>query len=797
MFKSYVKIAIRNVVRNKLFSIINISGLSIALTSCLLILLYIKDELSFDRFHDKNERLFRVTCEVIDRKAGRDQIYGESAAVQGPAFKNAIPEIEDFVRVYERKYLVISGNESYEENALWVDKNFFSVFSFPLIYGDPGSIFNDPHSIVLSEDLAKKYYGRINPLGESLQLEVDKKLVLFKIMGIAKRSPENSSIRFDMLIPFNYYAQLSQNDHGYWHLLNYSTFLLLRPHTDPKIVMAKMKSVYEHEAGEQLQEVKDLGMKFSWGLEPILNMHLDAHVDNEGSIKNESKPIYSYMLSGIAILLLLIACINFINISLAQSLKRSKEIGLRKTIGGNRAQLIQQFLGESFTLCLIAYIAAGLLTYALLPIFNVLANKNLKMEWLLDFRLLGIITALFLLTGFLSGFYPALVLSRLDPADTMQNRMQHAGRNYLAKVLVVFQFAISTFLVIATFFIFFQYHFLTHTDLGYNDKNLIAVNVEGQEGNRQLLSLFKTKFKNLPGVENVSEKMNGRWTTGAKVEGRDIGIDYDAIDEDYLPTLEIPLLLGRNFSRDLPSDTTRSAIINETFAQSMGWKDPIGKMVDLVDGKERHLKIVGMVKDFHFVSLKKRIIPNLFTMDAKAGFGRFLIRLKQGNSTQTLKAIEDVYRGLFPFHPFTCYFVREENLRNYETESRWKQILLYAVILTVFISSIGLLGLTLLSIRKRVKEIGVRKVLGANSWQISFLLTKNYIGLVILAFLIAVPLAWYAVGQWFENFPYHIQMNGWILVIACLCISSIAVLTVGLQALKAAHANPVKSLRTE
>jgi len=797
MVNNYIKISFRNLARNKLLSFIHIFGLAIGLTCCLLSLLYVRDELSFDRFQEKKDQLFRVTCEVIDKKIGRDQTYGEAAAVQGPAFKDGIPEVEDFVRTYETNFLTRSNGEIFDQKALWVDENFFKIFSFPLVYGNSQTVLTDHHAIVLTEPMAKKYFGTINAIGKVLELEIDRKFEPFIVSGIAKRPPENSSVKFDMLIPFSYYANLSKNDRGDWHLLNYSTYLLLRPQADPVAVKAKMKEIYKQRAGEQLAEANSFGLKFIWGLQPFLKMHLDTETVNEGSIKDESKPIYSYILTCIAFFILLIACINFINLTVAQSLKRSKEIGLRKTIGGSRMQLIRQFLGESFVFCFLAFAFAVLLASSLLPLFNELANKQLSLEYLFDPLSLASFGMLFLFTGFAAGFYPALVLSGFRPAASLQNRVYVGGKDFLSRALVVVQFAMATFLIIATLFIYSQYHYLTHTDLGYNDKNLVVVNISGEENNRPLLNLFKSQFSSLTGVENVAEKMDGRWTTSARAEGKEMDVDYDAIDENYLSVLQVPIIQGRNFSKNFPSDSARSVLINEAFAREIGWKNAIGKTIDMVNGKETRLTIIGVVKDYHFASLKNKIMPKLLTMDPKMDLGRFLIRIKPGTTTATLKGIENIYRNLFPFHPFNYYFVEEENLRNYEAENKWKQIIMYSAILTVFISAIGLFGLTMLSIRKRTKEIGIRKVLGASTWQISLLVTRDFFSLVVMALLLAIPGAWIAVSHWLQNFPYHIQMNVWIMIMACVLTLLIALLTVSLQAVKAGNANPVRNLRTE
>src|SRR4030095_4289190 len=385
------------------------------------------------------------------------------------------------------------------------------------------------------------------------------------------------------------YATLSNNDDGDWHLLNYSTYFLIQPNANLATVSDKLNAAYKTYASEELKEITRLGLslKFIWGLQPFLQMHLDDQTANEGAIYDESKPIYSYILTGIALFILLIACINFVNLTVAQSLKRSKEVGLRKVVGSSRAQLIRQFLGESFALCFIAFVLAFILVQALLPLFNELANKKLSLSYLLDLPLIISFVGLFLLTSFAAGFYPAIVMSGFRPAESFKSQSLFNSKNYLSKSLVVLQFALATFLITSTLFIYFQYNFLTHSSLGYNDKNLLVVNINTEGRNKQLLKLFKTEFSSIPGVLSIAERMNGNWNTGAKVDGKDIDINYAGIDESYLSTLEIPLVQGRNFSKDFPSDSANSVIVNEAFVKTLGWSDPIGRTINFLNWEER------------------------------------------------------------------------------------------------------------------------------------------------------------------------------------------------------------------
>jgi putative ABC transport system permease protein len=793
MFKNYFKIAWRNLSRNKALSFINIAGLSIGLACCMLIFLYTKDEVSYDRFHEKKDSLFRLTCDIIE-KDGKQTKFGLAAMVEGPAFKQEVPEIKDFVRVKDDEFIIKNGNETFTEKVLFVDDNFFSVFSFPLVEGNAKTVLSGLNSIVLSKETAIKYFGTAQAIGKTLELDINNKFEPFTVSGIAKESPQNSSIKFKMLLPFKFHEKTDPETGWLW--LSYPTYLVMDPKTNLNVVVAKMQKVYDSKAHDEIIDAAkhgDEGTKFNWGAQPMLQMHLDTKT--EGTT-DASSPVYSYILTGIAIFILLIACINFVNLTVAQSLKRSKEIGIRKVVGGQRSQLVRQFLGESFMLCSIAFVLAIIIAQSVLPLFNNLANKNLSLSYLLDFKLVASFIGLFLLTGVAAGFYPALVLSGFDPVKTLYNRGVFSGKNYLSKSLVVVQFALATFLIITTLFIYAQFDFLTHTDLGYNDKNLLEVTV-GQGRNKPLMDLFKNEFAKQPGVTMVAPRMGGEWVTSARAGGKEFDVKYEHIDENYLPTLQLPLLAGRNFSKDFPADSTHSVLVNEEFAKQAGWKNPIGKTVDFLNGNACNFTVVGIVKDFHFESLKEKIKPQLFSAQQNLPFGKFYIRINPGNIPQTLKSIEKTYRTLIPNHPFQYAYKDDLNYKNYEAENKWKQIISSSAMLTIFISCIGLFGLTMLTVQKRTKEIGVRKVLGASVLQVSALVSRNFIALVLIAFIIAIPAAWYATSSWLQNFAYRINIHWWVFAFAALLTIIIALITVSFQAIKAAIANPVKSLRTE
>ena len=792
MLKSYFLIAWRNIVRNKALSFINIAGLAIGLACCMLIVLYTKDEVSYDRFHANKDQLYRLTCRVIE-KDGRNQKFGIAHMIEGPSFKAEIPEIKDYTRVSEEDFVVKRGAATFNEKAIWADDNFFSVFSFPLISGSAKNVLADLHSLVITDETAIKYFGTTDAVGKTLEFEIDNKFEPFTVTGVAKQSPQNSTIKFGMVLPYKYYEKKDYSDGWLW--LSYPTFFVMDANVNQSLVAAKMQKVYESKAKDQIIDAAKHGTegRFLWGVQPFLEMHLDAETQDT---MNGSDPIYSYILSGIALFILLIACINFINLTVAQSLKRSKEIGIRKVIGGQRKQLIGQFLGESLMLCAIAFALAVALAQLSLPVFNSLANKQLSLGYLLDTKLVLSFTGLFLVTAIAAGFYPALVLSGFDPVKTLYNRTRFTGKNYLSKSLVVVQFALATFLIITTMFIYSQFNYLTHQDLGYNDKNLLELSV-GQGKNQQLMSRFKEAFAKEPGILTVAPRMNGEWETITRANGKDFQVRYEHIDEDYLPTLQVPVIAGRNFSKEFPADSTQSVLVNEAYVKAAGWKEAVGKNIDFLNGGPVTLKVVGVVKDYHYASLKEKIGPQLFSASTQLPFGKFMLRLNPSSIPHTISAIEKIYRNLVPNRPFQYNFKDDLNYKKYEAEERWKKIISFAAVLTVFISCIGLFGLTTLSVQKRTKEIGVRKVLGANVLQLSAMVSKNFVLLVLLAFVIAIPAAWFAVGKWLQNFAYRIDLNWWIFAAAAVITVTIALITVSFQSIKAALVNPVKSLRTE
>jgi putative ABC transport system permease protein len=794
VFKNYFKTAFRNLARNKIYSFINIAGLSIGLACAMLIMLYVKDEVSFDQFHKNVNNIYRV---VSKRKENKISVTG---LLQGPKFTQNVPGIKSFVRVDNRYEDIKTGTDVQSQSLLYVDSNFFSVFTFPLLSGNVESCLKEPHSIVLSEDAAKKQFGTTNAVDKIVMIKEDSTFVPYKVTAVSKRCPQNSSIQFDMLLPFKESDADAKDTHN-WFNSFLNTFVVLNEKANLQTVEKQMQDFYITDAKQTFDEMLKIdGVDpnsvsiGSYFLQPYLDLHLNTELSANNGLTNASNPMYSYLLSGIALFVLLIACINFVNLTVARSVKRAKEIGIRKVVGGDRKQLIMQFLGESFFLCTISFVFAIALAQLLLPLFNDLSNKVLSLSYLLDAKLIAGYITLYLITGLLAGFYPALVLSGYNPVQTLYSRFQIAGKNYLQKSLVVLQFTLASFLIIATFIVYSQFNFLTKTSLGYDDNNLVIVNKNGLT--HAGAAIFKNELLKNANIVGVSVKNAGEWGTGTKnTNGSTVYFTNEIVDENYLPLLKISLMAGRNFSAAFSADSTQSIIVNESFVKAENWKNPIGETINMLGSSNETYRVIGVVKDYHFASLTQKITPQLFAMNGS--YGTYYIKIKPNTATTSLQWIQKTYQQFYPMSSYAYVFKNDENRRQYADIEKWKQIVLFGAILTIFISCIGLFGLSVLSAEKRTKEIGIRKVLGASVQQIVTTLSTDFIKLVVLALIIALPLVYIAANKWLQNYPYRIAISPWIFIGAALLVVSISLITVSFQSIKAAIANPVKSLRTE
>jgi putative ABC transport system permease protein len=796
MIKNYFKTAWRNLKRNKIYSFINIAGLSLGLACAMLIMLYVKDEVSFDRFHKNVNNIYRVVSK--SEQHGQEEEINTSGLLPGPRFTQNVPGIESFVRVQDAVEDIKKGAEVESQSLFYVDSSFFSIFTFPLLSGNPKTCLMEPHSIVLSQDAAKKYFATTDAVGKVLMVKEDTTFVPYKVTAVAKRCPQNSSLQFDVLLPFKESVEDATNTAN-WFSSFLTTYVVLNDKANLQTVENQMQDFFIKDATPTYEALAkkfgftDAKLGTTYFLQPFVDMHLSTDLPANDAASN---PIYSYLLSGIALFVLLIACINFVNLSAARSVRRSKEVGIRKVIGGNRKQLIVQFLGESFLLSTIAFLLAIFLVQLLLPLFNNLANKALSLSYLFDAKLVAAYIILYLITGFLAGFYPALVLSGYDPVQTLYGRFKIAGKNYLQKSLVILQFTLASFLIIATFIIYSQFTFLTKTNLGYDDNNLVIV--KKNRIKHSDAAVFKSELIKNPNIVGISAK-NGGYAQFVARNAIDslIQFAYETVDENYLPLLKIPLVAGRNFSTAFPADSTQSVIVNESFVKTAQWKNPIGETLKFSFDNNKMYRVIGVVKDYHFASLNEKIKPQLFTMKNSNLYGTYYIKIKPRSATSSLQWIQKTFSKFYPMSPYSYTFKIDDNLKQYAGVEKWKQIILFGALLTIFISCIGLFGLSVLSAEKRTKEIGIRKVLGASVRSIVTTLSADFLKLVFIAMVIAIPLAWMAANKWLENYPYRITLNWTLFATGSILVILIALATVSFQAIKAAIANPVKSLRTE
>jgi len=799
-----IKFSIRHLRQNILYSSINIIGLAIGISCVLLAVLYWKDERSYDSFHKKNPNIYRITSNIAESKGDKTHISGGTGQVQGPAFKASVPEVLNYVRVLGGGLGgdVVANQKSIHLQLLFADESFFNLFSFPFLHGNPQTVLQDMNSAVITESAALKLFNSTDVVGKEIQLDADpsaKRLGKpMLITGVVKKIPSNSSIQFELLLPMKF-MQLSFEDKN-WLNAYLSTFVLLNPNADLHVAIQKFNRVYAMNAKDQLAEnIKAYGYDpaISYGLQPITDIHLNPlDISLESGVVNGSNPLFSQLFMGIAVFILLMASINFINISISDSLKRAKEVGVRKITGGSRPQIILLFLSESAMLCGIAFLLAALLTSISLPVFNHLTGKQISRGCFFNAQLIVyFICILLVIIGF-TGFYPAWVLSRFSAKQVLYNKQKLTGRNIFGKSLVVFQFSLAVFLMITTLVYYSQMHFIRTKDLGYNPHELIQSQIPGDREIKPIERFLKNELSKERDIKSVSFG-GGEAMYEVKMKNRNIKAIHKVIDENYLSTMEIPLLAGRNLSPAFRSDSSRSVIVNEAFVKAAGLETPIGELLKTDDNFDKETKtIIGVVKDFHTGSLREPIQPMVMFMNPWYG-GNILVKLEKTHVKEGLSALENAYRKAIPQAVYRYHFLDELNARLYEQEQRWQEIISIATLLSIAICCLGLFGLAHLATHQRIKEIGIRKVLGASVSQIVALFSTSFLKLVLIAILIASPFAWFTMNRWLQDFAYRVTIGAGVFITAGLISVTIALIAVGSQAVQAAAANPVNSLRTE
>lgn len=793
MLKNYFKIAFRNLWKHKVFSLINIMGLSVGMSACLLISMYVNFELTYDAFHSKSDRIYRLVTDVITPS---ETIHaGITSWAFGPTIKQDFPEVEAYARINGGSFLVRKGDIKFQEEAtVFADSSFFRVFDFKLIQGDPKTALKEPLSLVFTEKAAKKYFGDSDPVGQTLLLSGE--ALPAKVTGVMKDIPENSLIKGDMFVSMTTMTQrFNREIDEQWGNFGATTYLLLKPGADSKALEKKLPAYLERRAGKLMRESK---MSYKLFLEPLLDVHLGSERDvaEKGSMSNV------YVFSVVAIFILLIACINFVNLTTARSAERAREVGIRKVVGAAKGLLARQFVSESVLLCLIAFVFSIMLSAALVPLFNNLAGKVIVSGIFDDPSFLLYMLVAAVLIGILAGIYPALVLSSFEPVTVLKGRFTTSIKGVLLrKGLVTVQFAISIALIIATMIVYIQMNYMRNRDLGFSKDQMLVISTEGDPKREA----FKESLRGLTGVKSTaaSSSVPGGPNRGAysEIENKSgdlqvANLDLYFVDFDYIPQFGLKMAAGRPFSREFGTDTTQAMVINEAAVKLLGYAKPQDAIGRRFRQWGREGKIVGVIKDFHFRSLQETIKP--LTMRIEPG-GTDLVSVKiEGNRLkETVAAVEEKWKEAIPGRPFSYYFMDEFFDRQYRSEERFEKLFFNFAVLAIFISCLGLLGLASYSTTQRTKEIGVRKVMGASITSIVGLLSKDFLKLVLIAFVVASPIAYFGMDRWLQNFAYRTDIYWWVFAIAAILSTAIAFATVSFQSIKAAVMNPVKSLRSE
>lgn len=795
MLRNYFKIAFRNLRQHKVFSLINIFGLATGMSACLLIYLYVSFELSYDTYHTRANRIYRVVTHV--RTPSEDHFFGAAAAV-GPALRHDFPEVLQMARIQSIGLLVEKdANKFQEDNILIADSSLFSIFSFPFRKGDPKTALTDPFSVVLSETAARKYFGGADPMGQSLRL--DQKFSL-KVTGIIKDIPVNSNFRSDIIVSMTTLSQKLHPgmDSTVWNGFSGHTYVLLPENADPLHLQNQLPAFIQKYAGRVMQEAH---VQFTLSLEPLKSIYLHSKYGSpeSGNISNV------YIFSFIAVFILLIACINFINLTTARSMERAKEVGIRKVIGSSKNQLVVQFLGESILLCLIAFLLACLFAVLLLPLFNSLSGKVISPGIFTHPYNLILLLEIALSIGLAAGLYPAFVLSNFRPATVLKGRFSSGRKGILLRqILVVVQFTIAVIMIAGTLIAYLQLHFMRSQPLGFKKEQMLAINYHNDRQVKDQYEIFKRQLLQIPGVLSACASSslpstgygNGLLQIENKTgEMQTAGLDMYFVDYDFLKQYQIDILAGRGFSKDFPTDPEKAMLVNEAAVTRFGYHSPaeiIGKRFS--QGPQG--TIIGVVKNFHYRSLQEEIKPLVFHVNSDA-YGLISLNISAKNMPATLAAIGNKWKELDPQHPFSYFFVDEAFNKQYTGEENFGRLSFYFSLFAIFISCLGLLGLALYSTLQRTKEIGIRKVMGASVPRIVGLLSVNFLKLVGIAFILGSPIAWIGMRKWLEGFAYRTPIEWWIFAVVGLTAFLIALFTISFQAVRAAIANPVGSLRTE
>ncbi|MBV6644813.1 MAG: ABC transporter permease [Cyclobacteriaceae bacterium] len=810
MIKNYLVVAFRNLRKHKFYSVINILGLSIGLTCFVLIALYVKDELSYDRFHTDIEDIYRLDFSGSINSS--EFITALASAPAGPTLPTEYPEVIDATRLRGTGNWLVRRKEKditfKEEEVVFADSNFFKFFTFDLLKGDPETVLSRPNTLALNCTTAEKIFGADDPIGQVVVLDNERD---YEVTGVYEDLPSNSHFHYDVLLAMEGREEAKSK---FWLSFNFNTYLKLKPGTDPNALEAKFPSLIdkyigpevEQYMGASLEEFKEAGNYAGFYLFPMKDIHL--YSDKLGELEGNSDINYVYLFTAIALFILILACINFMNLATARSANRAKEVGVRKVLGAYRSQLIKQFLSEAFLISLISFVLAISFSYLLLPFFNELASKNLIADDLFTGSFLGFATLFMAVVSLLSGSYPSFYLSRFRPVEVLKGKLNLGLKGGgIRSTLVVIQFCVSIIMIIGTAIVFDQLSFIQNKKLGYDKNQVIMLHDAWLMGDR--IEAFKEEMVQdtriasgtiasfLP-VGTINN--NNLWFKGKNAAGKD-GFVFNnyRIDHDYISTLGMKMVDGRAFSKDFPSDSS-AVLINEAAAKQLGFENPIGGFVSTYDGPREApitvtYKIIGVVKDFHFESLRANINPLIFQLGNNRGYVSF--RIQSDQIQPTIDMLRQKWDEFAPGQPFEYSFLDQRFAEMYETEQQIGSIFTVFAGLSIFIACLGLYGLAAFTAEQKNKEIGIRKVLGASISSIIVLLSKEFVKLVIISFVVAAPIAYFGMRTWLDDFQYRTDLSPITFLLAGAMALLVAQFTMSMQSYKAARANPVNSLKDE
>ncbi|WCT10541.1 ABC transporter permease [Mucilaginibacter jinjuensis] len=816
MFKNYLKVALRSLLKRKAFSVINILGLATGMAVCLLIVLFIQDELSYDKFQEKGDRIYRIALDRI--YPGRSTSYAIIPASIGDAARHDFPEIEQCTRMFDPigngTFPLKYGDKVFEERKVLIaDSNFFNVFSYKALAGNPLTALTKVNNVVISESTAKRIFGSADQaIGKQFLVDQNNANPNFVISAVVQDWPANSHFKFSMLISASSFPFTSQPNYTGFSAY---TYLLLKPGASPQAVDAKLPSIVKkyvageigRSFGETYEQFTAAGNGYHYYLQPLTKIHLISDLESELSVNGSMTTIYLF--SVIAIFILALACINFINLSTSLSVERAKEVGIRKTFGSDKQSIVYQFLTESVIISLMSLVIAFGLILLLLPLFNQIADKDLSVLYFITPLHLLLLVVFAIVLGGIAGIYPAFILSSFNPITVLKGRFKSNKYGlFLRNGLVIFQFSISIVLIIATIIVNQQINFMQGDKLGFKKDHIIVVN------NAFLLNKQTKAFKNellkIPGVESVSGTSTmpgdaGFFGVSYQPEGSKQSITGRGIvvDDDFSKLLGLEVKQGRFFSESYPTDSL-GLVLNEKAVSEMGLKNPIGARltspgVTLKDGSNVIFTVIGVVKDFHYQSLHQKITPLIFNSGQRNNtvFGEIGVKVKSDHFQSTLNSIQHTWDSFVKDHPYHYNFLDQTVAEQYHAEQTAQKVFSVFTVLAIFIACIGLMGLAAYATQQRIREIGIRKVLGASISGIVSMLSVDFLKLILFASLVAFPIAWFAMHSWLQNFAYRVAINWLVFILAAGISVLIAMLTISFQAIKAALTNPIKSLRSE